>query len=246
MISAKHYGRGWEEIKVDGWTIPVVLKRNSRARRFILRLDASGRVLLTLPVRASSHRALEFARSQTDWIRDKLAGHLPPVCFANGAKIPIRGQLHLIVHEPETLGNVRLEEPGKTGLSVVRVAGKAHHLSRCLKNWLKSEAKKELVEASQTYARMLGLRIRKVSVRDTSTRWGSCSSQGHLSFSWRLILAPSFVLHYVAAHEIAHLVEMNHSRRFWSVVRKLNPDVERAKQWIRKHGRELHRYGNVE
>ena len=80
-------------------------------------------------------------------------------------------------------------------------------------------------------------------MRDQSSRWGSCNSDGVLSFSWRLILAPPFVLDYLAAHEVAHLVEMNHSVRFWRVVARICPEMDRAKAWITAHGNDLHRYG---
>ena len=108
---------------------------------------------------------------------------------------------------------------------------------------LRREAKRELEAASLRYARELGLVIRRVTVRDQSSRWGSCSTTGVLSFSWRLILAPHHVLDYLAAHEVAHLVEMNHSAKFWRLVRRLCPDHERAKAWLDAHGADLHRYG---
>ena len=92
-------------------------------------------------------------------------------------------------------------------------------------------------------AERLGVTIRRVSVRDQATRWGSCSTTGVLSFSWRLVLAPRYVLDYLAAHEVAHLVEMNHSRRFWKLVSRICPDMQRAKVWLDVHGTDLHRYG---
>ena len=89
----------------------------------------------------------------------------------------------------------------------------------------------------------LGVKVKRISIRDQSSRWGSCTSAGSLSFSWRLILAPPYVLDYLAAHEVAHLVEMNHSARFWRVVGKVCPHTERAKTWLDTHGNDLHRYG---
>ncbi len=101
----------------------------------------------------------------------------------------------------------------------------------------------DLQKAAQAYAEALGVRVKRLSIRDQSSRWGSCTSAGSLSFSWRLILAPPFVLDYLAAHEVAHLVEMNHSARFWRVVARVCPSVERAKTWLDTHGNDLHRYG---
>ena len=89
----------------------------------------------------------------------------------------------------------------------------------------------------------LGVKVKRLSIRDQSSRWGSCTSAGSLSFSWRLILAPPYVLDYLAAHEVAHLVEMNHSARFWRVVGRVCGHVERAKTWLDTHGNDLHRYG---
>ena len=129
------------------------------------------------------------------------------------------------------------------GERLLCVAGHAPHIDRRIGDFLRREAKRDLEAASLRYARALGLAIRRVTVRDQSSRWGSCSTTGMLSFSWRLILAPSQVLDYLAAHEVAHLVEMNHSAKFWRVVQRICPDHESAKAWLDAHGADLHRYG---
>jgi hypothetical protein len=123
------------------------------------------------------------------------------------------------------------------------VAGNRAHLARRLRDYLKREAKHDLEAASRRYAGELGVTVRRVAVRDQVSRWGSCTAAGVLSYSWRLILAPPYVLDYLAAHEVAHLVEMNHSRRFWRVVAAICPDWQRAKAWLTAHGNALHRYG---
>ena len=123
------------------------------------------------------------------------------------------------------------------------VAGDAPHVSRRAGDFLKREAKRDLEAACRRYAEAAGVKIKRITVRDQSSRWGSCSTTGVLSFSWRLILAPPFVLDYLAAHEVAHLVEMNHSRRFWRLVERLCPGMQRAKAWLDAHGTDLHRYG---
>ena len=123
------------------------------------------------------------------------------------------------------------------------VAGDAPHIARRISDFLKREVKSDLVAASRRAADTLGVTIKRVSIRDQSSRWGSCTSAGSLSFSWRLILAPPYVLDYLAAHEVAHLVEMNHSARFWRVVGKACGHVERAKAWLDTSGNDLHRYG---
>jgi predicted metal-dependent hydrolase len=123
------------------------------------------------------------------------------------------------------------------------VAGGFEHLDRRVHDFLKREARRDLQKAAERYADVLDVKVKRLSIRDQSSRWGSCTSSGSLSFSWRLILAPPFVLDYLAAHEVAHLVEMNHSPRFWKVVGRICNHVERAKRWLDAEGNDLHRYG---
>jgi predicted metal-dependent hydrolase len=110
-------------------------------------------------------------------------------------------------------------------------------------DFLRREAHRDLADASHRAAATLGVTVKRISVRDQTSRWGSCSTTGVLSYSWRLILAPPFVLEYLAVHEVAHLVEMNHSPRFWRLVGRMCPDADRAKAWLDQNGADLHRYG---
>jgi hypothetical protein len=135
-------------------------------------------------------------------------------------------------------------ETGDDGERRLCVAGEVPHIDRRVGDFLRKEARRDLEQASRALAQKLGVSVKTVSIRDPSSRWGSCSTTGVLSYSWRLILAPPFVLDYLAAHEVAHLVEMNHSQRFWRVVDRLCPNVRRAKAWLDMHGPELHRYGS--
>jgi predicted metal-dependent hydrolase len=161
--------------------------------------------------------------------------------FVHGAVLPLRGVAHRIDHRRAARGTVWTETQADERL--LCVAGQAPHLPRRVQDYLKREAKRELEAASRQAALALGVEVKRVSVRDQSSRWGSCSSSGVLSYSWRLILAPPFVLDYLAAHEVAHLIEMNHSRRFWRLVERICPDMGRAKAWLDAHGADLHRYG---
>jgi predicted metal-dependent hydrolase len=167
------------------------------------------------------------------------------VPFAHGTVLPLRGVPHRVVHRRGARGTVWTESDAQ-GHRLLCVAGQAPHVARRVADFLKREAKRDVEAASRRYAAKLGVEINRIVVRDQTTRWGSCSTTGSLSFSWRLILAPPYVLDYLAAHEVAHLVEMNHSRRFWRLVEKIYPGLQRAKAWLDVNGTDLHRYGEIE
>jgi hypothetical protein len=231
------------EVFFDRSVYLVRLRRHRQARRYTLRIQAATReVILTIPPRGTLKEARDFAQKHGGWIAARL-GRLPEaVRFADGIVVPLRGMPHRIAHRRGVRGTVWTEMDGD-GERLLCVAGAAPHVDRRIGDFLRREARRELEAASQRFAADLGVGIGRVSVRDQASRWGSCSTAGVLSYSWRLILAPSFVLNYLAAHEVAHLVEMNHSVRFWRLVQRLCPDHERAKIWLDVHGSELHRYG---
>jgi predicted metal-dependent hydrolase len=230
------------EISVGDSVYAIRIKRHRQARRFTLRvLTATREVLLTVPTRGSLKEAKAFAEKNAEWIAARLS-HIPAAApFKAGAVVPLRGTMHRICHCAGARGTVWPE--CRDGENILCVAGDAPHIRRRVTDFLKREARRDLVQASRRYAAELGVTFTSLSVRDQSSRWGSCSSTGALSFSWRLILAPPYVLDYLAAHEIAHLVEMNHSRRFWRILNELCPGAPRAKQWLDTHGAGLHRYG---
>jgi predicted metal-dependent hydrolase len=221
----------------------VRLRRHRRARRYTLRIHPSDReAILTLPPRGTLVDAKDFAQRHGGWIAARL-GRLPKAApFHPGAVVPLRGVAHRIVHRSGERGTV-WTETRDSGERIICVAGGIEYLDRRVHDFLKREARKDLQKAAQRYAEALGVKVKRLSIRDQSSRWGSCTSAGSLSFSWRLILAPPFVLDYLAAHEVAHLVEMNHSARFWRVVARVCDHVERAKKWLDTDGNDLHRYG---
>ena len=231
------------EIAVDTSIYLVQVRRNRQARRYTLRINAAKReVILTIPPRGSLKEARAFAQKHCGWIAARL-GRLPEAApFTDGTIVPLRGVQHRIEHRPGARGTV-WTETAANGEPILCVAGGAPHIHRRIRDYLRREARHELEIASLKFAATLGVAIKRVVVRDQSSRWGSCSTTGVLSFSWRLILAPTAVLQYLAAHEVAHLIEMNHSPRFWRVVARLCPDHERAKAWLDGHGTDLHRYG---
>jgi predicted metal-dependent hydrolase len=231
------------EIVFDQAAYSVRVRRHRQARRYTLRINAATReVILTMPPRGSLREAKAFAQRQGGWIAARFH-RLPQVIpFADGHIVPLRGVSHRIMHRPGVRGTVWIEAgAGDEGL--LCVAGEAPHVGRRVGDFLRREALRDLELSSRRAAELLGVNIKRISVRDQSSRWGSCSATGVLSYSWRLILAPPFVLDYLAVHEVAHLVEMNHSPRFWRLVEKVCSDSHRAKAWLDVHGNDLHRYG---
>src|SRR5512142_2730738 len=224
-----------ELLKIDGRAVELSVRLNPRARRLIVKVHpTNGEVMVIAPSKRALDRAVEFARSQADWIARQLAQVPSRVVLMPGARIPFRGTEH-VVHRSEE-GPVLVED------EKIWVSGRLEHAPRRLLDFLKKQAKRELEARAGEYAARLGVKPSRITVRDTASRWGSCSSTRSLSFSWRLILAPPFVLNYVVAHEVAHLRQMNHGAEFWKIVRELVSDVRRPQAWLRLHGAALHRY----
>lgn len=226
-------------LSVDGVPVAVSFRRNPRARRLILRMSGAG-VTVTLPPGSSEQTGLEFAARHAGWISRQLARQPEAQPFTPGNRVPVRGIPHRIEQAMSRRGGVQLIGGAEPRLVV---AAEAPHVARRLGDWLKAEARRDLCATSSAYAEAMGTRYRRLSLRDQASRWGSCSSNGHLSYSWRLILAPAFVLDYVAAHEVAHLIELNHSSRFWSLVHKHAPRADEARRWLKAHGPGLRSYG---
>jgi predicted metal-dependent hydrolase len=192
--------------------------------------------VLVLPHESLRAEGLRFAAQKRAWLERHRAGQPGRVPFAVGSTIPVRGAPHRIAHDPAARDPVRVED-GR-----VTVSGSAS-AERLVLSWLKREAGIDLRAAAARHSARLNLPAPPVTLRDPKTRWGSCSSRKTLSLSWRLILAPPPVLDYVAAHEAAHLIEMNHSHRFWALVEGLCPGYREHETWLKAHGRSLHRYG---
>ena len=233
-------------VRHSGETFAVALKRVRGARRYTLRVRAATRdVVLSMPARGSLESAREFAERHAAWIGARLRRLPSVVPFAAGAIVPLRGVEHVIVLLSQARGVVWVEPPATGPESRPRlcVAGDASFAARRIADFLKREARRDLDAAVKRHTAALEKPARRVSVRDTTSRWGSCAASGALSFSWRLILAPPFVLDYLAAHEVAHLAHMNHSPAFWALAKKLSPDTDRAEVWLKAHGVSLHRYG---
>ena len=216
--------------------VEVHLKRSARARRFSLRVSRlDGKVTLSIPARAREGEALAFLRGQEGWLRQTLQAMpesaVRPV--GPGSLIPVEGRELLLT--PAKGRGVRVEGdallvPGDPATAGPRVAA-----------WLKVLARDRLAKASAHYAGLVGRGYTSLALRDTRSRWGSCSPDGRLMYSWRLIMAPSSVLDYVAAHEVAHLVELNHSPAYWAVVGRIYPGWQTQRAWLHEQGQTLHR-----
>jgi len=215
----------------------LTIRVDGRARRISLRLNAEGAPVLTLPHPRMKAEGLRFVAQKRGWL-DAQRARLPVrVPFAPGETVPVRGEPHEIVLA------ARARDPVRTADGVLHVGGRAETVAALVEGWLRAEARRALVQAVAHHSTALGLEPPPLSLRDPKTRWGSCSSARRLSFSWRLAMAPADVLDYVAAHEVAHLRELNHSDRFWLLVEGLMPSFEVQEAWLKRHGRELHRYG---
>jgi predicted metal-dependent hydrolase len=237
---------GEERIAVhhDGRDLPVLLQRSLKARRFALRVHSARRiVVLVVPMRADREAAIRFARSQAAWIDERLKAMPPASPFVDGGEVLLRGMPHRIRHRPERRGTVWLED------GTIHVAGDARHVARRLRDWLVREAQREMPPLVRAKAeRLAGIRpghaVRSIALRDTSSRWGSCGPDGSIMLSWRMLLAPPEVLDYLIAHEVAHLAEPNHSRRFWTLCQQLmDGDMAAARRWLKRHGDRLLQYG---
>ena len=219
--------------------VPIDIRPMRNARRLRLRFDeASGTLKLTCPWRTSRHSALAWAIDQRDWIDAQLARAEPGEPFEPGATIPLEG------------GEVRLvwdSNARRTPLLVdgdLRSGGPREGFARRIELYIRRRALDVMSREVAEYAAAAGVTARSVSVGDAGTRWGSCSSQGRIRLSWRLILAPPPVRRYVVAHEVAHLVHLDHSAKFKALEARLyGPGVSEAKAQLRRAGPRLKRIG---
>jgi hypothetical protein len=217
----------------------VSIRVSPRARRIALRIDAAERkVELVLPPGVPTSHGLRFLAAKQGWIAARLAALPQPVRFVEGVIIPVLGIPYHIRREDDSAAPAVAIRDGE-----IRVRGDPAHLERRVRDHLVAVARAEFADRARPLAARIGHKLARVGVRDTKSRWGSCSGRGNLSFSWRLIFAPEPVLDYVVAHEVAHLAEMNHGPRFWRLVETLSPDSAAARAWLKRHRSRLLSYG---
>lgn len=217
---------------------PVVWRRSARARRVSLRIDPrEATVVVTLPPRSGRRAGMALLTTHASWVMQRLAGLAPQVTLAPGTEVMLGGAPHVIRHAPDARGGAWLE-PG-----AIVVTGAVEFLPRRVADFLRAEAKRRITALAAGHAETIGVKPRAIRMKDTDSRWGSCAPDGVLAFSWRLVMAPDWVLDYVVAHEVAHLREMNHSARFWAHVAALTPHKDDAVDWLRVNGPALLRVG---
>ncbi|MGF1545650.1 MAG: M48 family metallopeptidase [Parvularculaceae bacterium] len=217
----------------------VDVRVNARARRIILRVDrVTGQVSVTVPSGRARAQGLAFAAARRGWIETQLARATGPRPFADGVRFPLRGAPCLIVNEGAARTPVALESR-----DALRVGGPPVRVNARTRAWLREEARRDVAKRVAVYAARVGRAAGPIAIRDTRSRWGSCTRDGKLSFSWRLILTPPEILDYVVAHECAHLRHLDHSRAFWRLVDQLGVDADGARDWFRRHGAGLFAWG---
>ena len=226
------------EHEVAGRVLALRIVENARATRLTLRIDAGGKGLrVTVPPGMAMRDIDEFILRHQGWLETKLNKYPDRPKLRPGVKLPVRGINHALLHEPAKRGSVEqgMDEDG----NYLIVHGDRLHFGRRLTDFLKREAKRDIEPMALALAKQTHQKIKTIKFKDTSSRWGSCSSDGNLSFSWRIMMAPRPVIAYLVAHEVAHLTEMNHGPKFWKLTRELCPDMEKAKAWLKRNGAAL-------
>lgn len=224
-------------VHLDGRSVTVTVRRSARASQLALRLDAVRGPVLVLPSNVGRRHAQNFLARHAQWLMEKMEALPVAPSLAAGQSIPILGNPHAICHQPGARRGVW------HGDGHIHVSGQAEHLPRRLLDYLKKLARSQISARVQHGASRLGVTVSRITIKDTRSRWGSCTQDGSLSFSWRLIMAPDWVLDYVVAHELSHLLHMDHSPAFWATVARLNPHARAAREWLKSHGQALHLVG---
>ncbi|MBO6506223.1 MAG: M48 family metallopeptidase [Kordiimonadaceae bacterium] len=223
-------------VSVEGLFLPVKLRRNAQARKMILRVDSTtGELKLTAPKHVSVRELQKFLDENQNWIAAEKAKVADMPELGPGDVFPLLGHRVVIHHTGVPPRKVSLADGQLT------VGGPIDQAPARLVRWLRAEAKRILMDDAGEFAHQLGVSFKRVSIGDMKSRWGSCSSTGTLRFNWRLIMAPVDVRRYVAAHEVCHLLEMNHSPQFWAHVSSLDSRYKINRKWLREHGVDLMR-----
>jgi len=228
-------GKTFDISEAVGMDIKVVPSRSGR--KLTLKIDEKERVpVLSVPRFCSKKQAVEFVNEHLDWIVKSL-NKLPEVkYFADGISFLLFGQNVTVEHHPEARRGVWLQE------DKLCVSGNSEFIHRRVKDYIKKRAQEEFYTYSRRLAEKIQCRLTGVSIKDTTSRWGSCSSLQHINYSWRIALAPDFVIAYLMAHEVSHLKHQDHSAEFWQCVASLCPEWSRGRIWLKRYGKTLYAY----
>lgn len=226
---------------VGGRTLPLAIRQNTRAKNITLRIEPGARGLkVTVPPGVHNAEIERFLARQSSWLITKLDQVPDHALIGKGMKVPIRGVPHMIIREDGR--GISHQRYGDEGGELV-VYGDDRFVARRVADYLKTAANQDIGPLVRHHTTIIGRHAKSVRYKDTKSRWGSCSSDGNLSFSWRIMMAPPTVINYLVAHEVAHLVHMDHSPRFWAQCEALCPDMKRAKDWLRRNGNKLQAIG---
>ena len=228
-------GKTFDISEAVGMDIKVVPSRSYG--KLVLRIDSKNRIpVLSVPKFCSRRRAVEFVNENMDWIIESLK-KLPQIRrFEDGEQISLFGQKVIIKHSPENRSGVHLED------GCLSVSGDIEFLHRRVRDYIRRRAAVEFYKISNELAKKIGCKVNKVIIKDTKSRWGSCSSLNNINYSWRIALAPDYVIFYLMAHEVAHLKHQDHSDEFWKCVDFLCPEWSRGNSWLRRNGKTLYAY----
>jgi len=216
--------------------VPVEFKRVALSKSIRITPNIAKQVVrVTFPIYTSRHAAILFLEAKRDWIVKQLEGMPKKLVIKDGARIPFMGERYKIIGTPKSRRGVWLED------NHMFVSGEPEFLVRRVKDFIKAEARKELAKMAVKYTKKLGKKPLKIAVKDTTSRWGSCSADGNIVYSWRLAFAPVWVAEYIVAHEVAHLAYMNHGDEFWKCLGGIySGDVDAAIKWLARNGASLH------
>lgn len=224
-------------ITINNERLPILIRKHRKSRRMVLRYQPLRKAIgLTLPRYVSIRQGLHFIEEKREWLEREMQEHSHSVPLADGQIIPVLGTHYALKHIGGR-GVVRIEG------EAILVPGDEAFMARRVREWVKAQAREYVIGLAQEKSALVGRKVRGVALRDTSSRWGSCSHDGALSFSWRLVFAPREILEYVVCHEVAHLREHNHSDAYWNIVAQLFPNYPQAERWLKDYGHQLYGYG---
>jgi hypothetical protein len=225
-------------ISVSDKTIPLIIRENTLARRLTLRWNPeTAEAIVTVPLRHSRYQIAEFVEKSKNWLEKQMMKSYTKLPYCDGMILPILGKSYELRHKPSKICRTWWE------VDHVLIHAPIEKFSLYVQKSLHQVASQFLTQRTQGYAAQLNKDVNRITLRDTRSRWGSCSGRGNISYSWRLVFAPEQVADYVCVHEVAHLVEMNHSSQFWKIVANFCPDYKHHRLWLRKNGKDLFMFG---